>query len=177
MSTPFLGEIKIFAGSFPPKGYAACDGALLPLRQFTALFSLLGVTYGGNGTSTFGLPNLQGAATIGTGNGPGLTPRVLGETAGSPNVTLLPTTTPAHTHAMNGYVGRLATPVVTPTAGAALGGSVGATAYTTATPPLTPMAANVVSPFTGGNQPHNNVMPSLGVFFIIATSGNFPSRN
>jgi len=177
MASPFLGQISIFAGNFPPRGYAACDGAIVSISQFSALFSLFGTRFGGNGTSTFGLPNLQGATAIGQGNGPGLTPRVVGEASGSTNVSLLSTTTPAHTHVMGGFTGRLASPVATPTAGASLGASSGATTYGPPVAPLTPMAANVVSPFNGGNQPHNNVMPSLGVFYIVATTGAFPARN
>jgi len=177
MASPFLGQISVFAGNFPPRGYAACDGAIVSIRQFTALFSLFGTTFGGDGVNTFGLPNLQGSAPIGTGNGPGLSPRVIGETSGTPNVSLLPTTTPAHTHTMGAFTGRLATPVATPTANASLGASAGGTTYGPPVTPLTALAANVVSPFTGGNLPHNNVMPSLGLFYIVATSGQFPVRN
>jgi microcystin-dependent protein len=177
MASPFLGQISIFAGNFPPRGYAACDGALVAIRQFTALFSLFGTTFGGDGVSTFGLPNLQGSVPIGMGNGPGLTPRELGEKSGTPNVSLQPTSTPAHTHAMGAFTGRLAAPVVTPTANASLGASTGGSTYGPPVMPLTAMAANVVSSYTGGNLSHNNVMPSLGLFYIVATSGAFPARN
>src|SRR5271170_5227535 len=97
---PFLGEIKLTGFNFAPFGWAACQGQILDISQNTALFSLLGTTYGGNGTSNFGLPNLQARASMGAGNGPGLTPRVLGETDGVQNVTLLTTELPAHSHTL-----------------------------------------------------------------------------
>src|SRR5271169_5871618 len=98
MSTPFLGEIKMFSGNFAPKDWAFCDGQILPISQYTALFSLMGTTYGGNGTSNFALPNLQGCFVMSSGQGPGLSLYDLGETGGSATVTLLNSTMPAHTH-------------------------------------------------------------------------------
>ena len=98
MSAPFLAEIRIFAGNFAPRGWALCSGQIMPISQNTALFSLLGTTYGGDGKSTFGLPNLQGCAPVHAGQGPGLTDRSLGEVGGSPTVTLLTTEVPQHTH-------------------------------------------------------------------------------
>src|SRR6266849_9870676 len=100
MSNPFVAEIRIFPFNFPPKGWAFCDGQLLPISQNTALFSLLGTTYGGDGKSTFGLPNLQGSAPMHAGQGPGLSLRDLGETSGEQTVTLLQTEMPAHSHSV-----------------------------------------------------------------------------
>ena len=101
MGTPYVAEIRMFGGNFAPRGWAFCNGQILPLSQNTALFSLLGTTYGGNGTSNFALPNLQGRAAMGTGQGPGLSDRFLGETAGSPSVTLGIPQIPAHNHTAN----------------------------------------------------------------------------
>src|SRR6266496_5051174 len=100
MADPFLGEIRIFAGNFAPRGWAVCNGQLLAISQNTALFSLLGTTYGGDGRTTFGLPNLQGRAPMHQGQGPGLTPRTLGEQAGSQTVTLIANEMVSHNHAM-----------------------------------------------------------------------------
>jgi microcystin-dependent protein len=99
MADPFVAEIRMFGCNFPPSGWATCDGQLLPISQNTALFSLLGTNYGGNGSSTFGLPNLQGSAAMHWGNGAGLSQRVIGEKSGEPTVTLLSTEMPLHTHA------------------------------------------------------------------------------
>ena len=176
MSEPFLAEIKMFAGNFAPRGYAFCNGQIMPLSQNTALFALLGVNYGGNGQSTFGLPNLQNSAPMFWGNGPGLTPRDIGEIGGESAVTLLITELPMHTHgipASSSAPGDTESP-----ANAAFGNQArGRTqVYTgTGTPPVQ-MALQSVSP-VGGNQPHNNMQPYLGINFIIATQGIFPARN
>lgn len=176
MSNPFVAEIRIFAGNFAPKGWALCDGQLLPISQNTALFSLLGTTYGGNGTSNFALPNLQGCAPMQAGQGPGLSLRDLGETAGEQTVTLLQTEMPAHSHTAQGSTGsNQTTPVNNAWAsGAKLGGG---NLYFPSTP-----ASNVqMNPFgtsiSGGNLPHNNMMPFLGLTFIIALQGVFPARS
>jgi len=174
MSNPFVAEVRIFTGNFAPKGWALCDGQLLPISQNTALFSLLGTTYGGDGKSNFALPNLQGSAPMQAGQGPGLSLRDLGETAGEQTVTLLQTEMPAHTHtAMSVSAGGGTN---SPANAAWAGGGRGA-------PPIyTPLAANVdMSPFAtsiaGGNLPHNNMMPFLGLTFIIALQGVFPARS
>lgn len=176
MSNPFLAEIRIFTGNFAPKGWATCDGQLMPISQNTALFSLLGTIYGGNGTSNFALPNLQGCAPMQAGQGPGLSLRDLGETAGEQTVTLLQTEMPAHSHSAQGSTGsNQTTPVNNAWAsGAKLGGG---NLYFPSTP-----ASNVqMSPFAtsiaGGSQPHNNMMPYLGLTFIIALQGVFPARS
>ena len=176
MSNPFVAEIRIFAGNFAPKGWALCDGQLLPISQNTALFSLLGTTYGGDGKSNFALPNLQGCAPLQAGQGPGLSLRDLGETGGEQTVTLLQTEMPAHSHSAQGSTGsNQTTPVNNAWAsGAKLGGG---NLYFPSTP-----ASNVqMNPFgtsiTGGNLPHNNMPPFLGLTFIIALQGVFPARS
>lgn len=174
MSNPFLAEIRIFTAGFAPKGWAQCDGQLMPISQNTALFSLLGTTYGGNGTSNFALPNLQGCAPMQAGQGPGLTLRDLGETAGEQTVTLLQTEMPAHSHsALAGTTGDQSGP----------GGNVWAsglkghgTFYSPTGPNNVPMHAFATS-IAGGSQPHNNMQPFLGLMFIIALQGVFPARS
>lgn len=175
MSNPFLAEIRIFTAGFAPKGWAQCDGQLMPISQNTALFSLLGTTYGGNGTSNFALPNLQGCAPMQAGQGPGLTLRDLGETAGEQTVTLLQTEMPAHSHlAMAESDTTQSSPV-----GSAWGtGQKGFGNIYAASNPQTNVQMN---PFglsiAGGSQPHNNMQPFLGLMFIIALQGVFPARS
>jgi microcystin-dependent protein len=176
MSNPFVAEIRIFTGNFAPKGWALCDGQLMPISQNTALFSLLGTTYGGNGTSNFALPNLQGCTPMQAGQGPGLTLRDLGETGGEQTVTLLQTEMPAHSHgALGGSGTGAASPVGNAWAsGAKLGGG---NIYTPSV-----LANNVqMNPFAlsiaGGDLPHNNMPPFLGLTFIIALQGVFPARS
>jgi len=171
MSDPFLGEVKVFAGNFAPRGWAACDGQLLPISQNTALFSLLGTTYGGNGQSTFALPNLQGRMPIGAGQGPGLSDRQLGEAGGEAAVTLQASEMPRHNHALHGSSSAT---TGTPVPGVVLAATTGAKVYRPATNPTT-MAAPLAS--SGGGQAHQNQQPYLGVMFIIAMQGIFPSRN
>jgi microcystin-dependent protein len=175
VSDPFLAEIRIFAGNFAPTGWAFCDGQLLAISQNTALFSLLGTTYGGDGRTTFALPNLAGSAPLQPGQGPGLSPRALGETGGSASVTLINSEMPAHTHAAKatGAVGDQISPAgMVP---AIPGISRGATAYTTAAgnTNLSPFALDTV----GTDQPHNNMPPYLTLTFIIALQGIYPARN
>lgn len=171
MSEPFLGEIRIFGGNFAPTGWMLCNGGLLPIAQYTALFSIFGTTYGGDGKTNFGLPNLQDAAPMNAGAGPGLTPRDLGETAGSTTVTLLQTSMPSHNHTgvASQTDGVQNTPLVL--AEAPIYGADPATGSSQ----IVAMAAASVGP-TGGNQPHNNMQPYLGMTFIVAYEGIFPSR-
>jgi microcystin-dependent protein len=176
---PFVAEIRMFAGNFAPKGWALCNGQLMPISQNTALFSLLGTTYGGDGKSTFGLPNLQGSAPMHPGQGPGLTDRFLGEESGEATVTLLTTEIASHQHSLQGSTA--AATATDPTgnvyARAQHGGpTIGpAWAYTTAAPDAN---LNVTAiGLTGGDQPHNNMMPYLTLTFIIALQGVFPARN
>ncbi|GAB4109778.1 MAG: tail fiber protein [Roseiflexaceae bacterium] len=171
MADPFVAEIRIFGFNFAPKGWAFCDGQILPLSQNTALFSLLGTTYGGNGMSNFALPNLQGRAPMQPGQGPGLSLHDLGEEGGSETVTLLESEIPSHTHALQGVTSLSA--ARTP-AGNALARSRGGNAYTAATN-MASMAPEAVAP-VGGDQPHNNMQPYLGLNFCIALQGVYPPR-
>jgi microcystin-dependent protein len=171
MSTPFLGEIRMFGFNFATKGWAACDGQLLPISQNTALFSLLGTFYGGNGQTNFALPNLQASFVIGTGQGPGLTDRVVGETGGTAAVTLLAAEMASHGHTLT--VSDL------PADRSNAAGN-----YLAVPPdPVYLQSAPNASTFpqtalpTGGGQPHNNLSPFLAVNFCIAMQGIFPPRN
>ena len=174
MSEPFVAEIRIFAGNFPPRGWALCNGQLMAISQNTALFSLLGTTYGGNGTSNFALPNLQGMAPMHAGQGPGLTDRVLGETGGAPTVTLLSSQVPAHTHTYSagaggrGNVSTVAGHVNTDAA--ALTNIFGSAADSTV------MNPSMIVP-TPASVPHENSQPYQVLNFIIALQGVFPARN
>jgi microcystin-dependent protein len=172
MADPFVAEIRIFPFSFAPKGWAWCDGQLLPISQNTALFSLLGTTYGGDGKSTFALPDIQGRAVMHPGQGPGLSLHDLGESGGTETVTLLDSEIPAHTHAANASQGDglERTPV-----GQLLGTGIGISQYQ-APGALTSMSAQAVTP-TGGSQPHNNMQPYLTMYFNIALQGVFPPRS
>lgn len=173
MSEPFVGEIRIFGGNFAPNGWALCNGALVAISSNTALFSLLGTTYGGNGTTNFALPNLQGAAPMNEGEGPGLTPRRLGESAGTPSVSLLQTEMPAHVHTGVASLtdGTQNTPLVL--AEAPIYGADPATSPATIVA-MAPISVGI-APAAGG-QPHNNLQPYLGLTFIIALQGIFPSH-
>lgn len=173
MADPFVAEIRIFPFNFAPRGWAWCSGQLLPISQNTALFSLLGTYYGGNGKSNFALPNFEGSAPMCWGNGPGLSPRSIGETGGTPNVTLIPTEMPQHTHSLVGS----SSPGDSPSpAGTCDSRTTGATPYQ---PPagatLVSMSPNAIG-ITGGSQPHNNMQPYLTFFFCIAMQGVFPPR-
>lgn len=170
---PFLGEIRMLGFNFAPRGWMLCTGQILPISQNTALFSLLGTTYGGDGVTTFALPNLMGKNPVGYGPGPGLTPYALGETDGSATVTLQPSQLPAHTHALAGVAatGNRDNPAAGRLAQSSIRSDLyGATANAT-------MAANAVAPSGGGNQGHNNMPPYLAVNFCIAVGGIFPARN
>jgi microcystin-dependent protein len=172
MSNPFVAEIRMFGGDFAPTGWALCNGQLLPISQNTALFSLLGTTYGGDGKSTFALPNLQDSAPMQPGQGAGLSLRDLGEQSGTPNVTLLQTELPIHNHIANAKtsLGNSQTP-----ADQTWAGSNTAKQYVN-TAPNTPMSPFALSP-AGGSLPHNNLAPFLVVTFIIAMQGVFPPRS
>lgn len=215
MSEPFIGEIKMFAGNFAPKGYAQCDGTLLSIRQNTALFALLGTTYGGNGTDTFGLPDMRGRVPTGTGTGPGLSSVLPGETGGVDTLTLTVGNLPAHNHtavfaglgapsaSVDIAVGTSASAaLVNPTAGSAVyltavEASYGTDSvtlkglYSTTAPPESPAPAKlggvkvsgstptgtVTVALAGSSQPFDLHQPYLGITFIIALLGEFPSRS
>jgi len=165
MSEPFLSEIKIVSFNFPPKGWALCNGQTLPINQNQALFALLGTTYGGNGQTTFQLPNLRGQVPIHMGNG-----HTLGEKAGTTSVTVNIQQLPGHLHLMNGFSEGGDTPIA---AGNELASAAGL--YITPQSLTTLLPATVTS--IGGSQPHNNMMPYLVLNFIIALQGIFPSQN
>jgi microcystin-dependent protein len=174
MADPFVAEIRIFPFNFAPKGWAWCDGQLMPLSQNTALFSLLGTTYGGNGTSNFALPNLQGSAPVHEGNGAGLSECSLGETSGSETVTLLETEIPSHNHSVQ--AANFPGDIQAPTPLVALARSAGGNAYqNTTNVNLTTESPSAFAP-AGGDQPHNNLMPYLTLYFNIALQGVFPPR-
>jgi microcystin-dependent protein len=180
MSTPFMSEIKVMAFNFPPKGWAFCNGQLMPINQNQALFSLLGTTYGGNGQTNFALPDLRGRVPIHTGNG-----HILGEAAGATAVTISQSTMPTHMHSLQGI------PLTPPTAignsvgtnntfaqglvGLQGGGTAAVSLYGAPNNPVALGAGMVTN--TGGSQPHNNMMPYLALTFCIALQGIFPSRN
>jgi microcystin-dependent protein len=172
MADPFVAEIRIFPFNFAPKGWAWCDGQLLPLSQNTALFSLLGTTYGGNGKSNFALPDLQGRAPMHPGQGPGLSLHDLGETGGSETVTLLESEIPSHTHALRVYASDPADRFSP--AGSSLARSNNGQAWGAASS-LVALGSQALAP-TGGDQPHNNLQPYLTFYFCIALQGVFPPR-
>ena len=174
MSEPFIAEIRIFAGTFAPRNWAFCNGQLLPIAQNTALFSLVGTTYGGDGRTTFGLPDLRGRAPMQWGTGPGLSPRSLGQTGGAETRTLSQPKLPSHTHQLQCADGDADTEDPT---GSLLAKSspLGDRQFGTGGNP-TPMHPDVIG-MTGGNQAHNNLPPYLAVNFIIALQGLFPSRS
>jgi microcystin-dependent protein len=174
MADPFVAEIRVFPFNFAPKGWAWCDGQLLPLSQNTALFSLLGTTYGGNGKSNFALPDLQGRAPMHPGQGPGLSLHDLGETGGSQTVTLIESEIPAHVHTVNVSIGDADLPA--PSSLNVMAKAAGGFAYAPSNPAFNvPMAPETLAP-AGGDQPHNNMQPYLTFYFCIALQGVFPPR-
>ena len=175
MSNPFVAEIRMFPFNFAPKGWAWCDGQLLPISQNTALFSLLGTTYGGDGKATFALPDLQGSSPMAPGQGPGLSLHDLGEQAGTSSVTLLVSEIPVHTHALEGAPANFPGNSDVPT-GNAMAKSTQGNVYVPDSNPSATMAPQTLS-LAGGSLPHNNMMPYLTVYFAIAMQGVFPARN
>ncbi len=178
MTQPYIGEIQLFGFNFNPRGWAFANGATLPISQNTALFSLIGVTYGGNGQTTFQLPNFAGRAGCEQGNGPGLSPRVLGQNFGVNTVTLTSQQIPQHNHGVNAYSQTAAgSGSAAPTANGGLSFLAISTASKTyiATPLNTQLAPNMIQPSAGGGQPHQNQQPYLGVNFCIALQGIYPS--
>lgn len=168
---PFLGEIRYVGFNFAPQGWATCNGQLLSIAQNTALFSLLGTFFGGDGKSTFGLPDMQGRVPVGVGSGIGLTPRSLGEQGGQESVTLTVSQIPAHKHALR--ASSTSANSASPT-GDVLANSSTAPVYSTQLPDVSLAHAAVGD--TGGGQPHENMQPFLGMTCIIALQGIYPSR-
>lgn len=172
MSDPYIGEIRLFAGNFAPRNFAFCHGQLLPISENDALFSLLGTIYGGDGLTTFALPDLRGRVPLHMGQGPGLSNRSIGQRLGAETVTLTPSQIPLHAHAqrastnaVNAGYGPMAAP-----------GASATTSFYGSGAPQVAMAATAVDN-TGGNQPHSNMAPYLALNFIIALFGIYPSRN
>ncbi len=177
MSTPYIGEIRMFGFGTrgAPNGWQGCDGSLLAISEYDALFALIGTTYGGDGQTTFAVPDLRGRLPIHQGTGPGLNTYVIGQVAGSENVTVLPTQMPAHTHTTIATTSAATTGA--PGNGVIPGAVANQTMYVTDTTGGTPFtqAANAVT-LAGGSQPHENCMPTLTVQYCIATQGIFPSQ-
>jgi microcystin-dependent protein len=174
MTTPFVGEIRLFGFPRVPTGWFACDGSLLPISEYQALYAVVGTTYGGDGVTTFAVPDLRGRLPVHQGTGPGLPNMVVGQRAGSESVTLSTTQLPSHTHPMqattadaNAYV---------PGASVQLGALAGDVMYATSIDGLSPLALSpaAVSP-AGGSQPHDNLMPTLTVSYCISAFGVYPS--
>jgi microcystin-dependent protein len=174
MASPFVAEIRIFGFNFAPKGWAFCNGQIMPLSQNTALFSLLGTTYGGDGKSNFALPNLQGSAPMQQGQGPGLSLRDLGETGGEETVTLLQTEMPSHPHTAQGF-SNAGGQNPAPTTTWSDANQRGINTYTVSSPQNVQMNPFGLS-ITGGNLPHTNLMPYLVLNFCIALQGVYPPR-
>jgi microcystin-dependent protein len=171
MSTPYIGEIRLFAGTFAPLGWALCQGQLLPIAENDALFALIGTTYGGDGQNTFALPDLRGRVPIHQGQGPGLSPYVIGRAAGSEDSTLALQHMPAHRHPL---LSAAAATADFP-GGNSLGSPSGDALYSAVVPGTPLAAASYVS--VGGNQPHQNMAPFLAMNYIIALFGIYPSQN
>ncbi|MEP4037042.1 tail fiber protein [Pseudophaeobacter sp.] len=172
MSEPFVGEIRMFAGNFAPRGWAFCDGQLLAVSQNDALFSLLGTIYGGDGRTTFGLPDLRGRIPLHAGTGPGLSPRRLGAKSGSEKETLTTNQLASHTHDFNGNTAQATTK---DPQGKVVAQGVGVS-YLLEADQNVSMASNMIAN-TGGSRSHTNLMPTLCVHFIIALFGIYPSRH
>jgi microcystin-dependent protein len=172
MSEPFIGEIIMFGGNFAPRGWALCDGQLLPIAQNSALFSILGTTYGGDGRTTFALPDLRGRVSMHAGNGPGLSDRRLGQRGGAETATLTVANLPSHTHAARAsdQPANANKP-----SGNTWAVDVGGNTYSDTTPNQDMDAATVAA--TGGSQPFNNEQPFTVVNYIICLEGIFPSRS
>lgn len=177
MASPYVGEIRVFGFPFAPHNYMACNGQTLSISQYTALFSIIGTAYGGNGQTTFNLPNLQNSVPMHWGNGAGLSPRTLGEVVGTENVTLTIQQIPNHTHMVNSAdttVPAQKTGVPGPTA--YIGPSTPANAYITTGTPGAAFSPRMISQ-SGSSLPHNNIQPVLAVNYCIAVFGTFPAHN
>lgn len=175
MSDQFYGEIRMFGGNYAPQGWALCQGQPLQINQYDALYSLIGTTYGGDGVTTFNLPDLRGRVPVHMGTGPGLTQRTIGQSLGTENVALTTDTLPTHTHTLNAgsATGTLYDPAGNILAGCTTTNALQSYTTTNATPTAMNSAAIQSA---GSSQPHNNMMPTLCINFIIALEGYFPQR-
>ncbi len=173
MSEPYIGEIRLFGGNFAPAGWAMCDGQLLAISDYDALFALIGTTYGGDGQTTFALPDLRGRVPVHAGSAPGGGSYVIGQAAGSETVTLTTNQLPAHTHTPLATSGTGTT--ANPT-GAVFAAVSNQAVYVAGSPADVSMTSSSLTS-AGGSQPHDNTMPSLAITFIIALYGIFPSQN
>lgn len=186
MSQPFIGEIKLFAGNFAPLGWATCSGQLLSIAQESALFALIGTTYGGDGITTFGLPDLRGRAIIGQGTGPGLSSYTVGQATGAETVTLTVNQIPSHSHNVLAYTAAatsadpsglaLAQPGDANPSAPQVGKSLFYLNPAIGSPNTAALPADTIQS-SGGSQPHENRAPFLTLYYIIALQGIFPSRN
>lgn len=179
MSEPYIGEIRLFGFSFNPKNWMLCDGSQYPIRNYSALFSIIGTIYGGDGKVSFNVPDLRGRAAIGMGQGNGVSPQMLGQVGGQSSVVLTTDQIPSHNHVLN--AGTLTPPnapqnVPGPSNTALLGLSAPNNLYIDPVAPDTSLSPNSISP-TGNSQPHENRQPFVGINFCIAYVGVFPSRN
>lgn len=178
MADQYLGEIRVFAGDFAPQGWALCNGQLMSISQNTALYSILGTSFGGDGTTNFALPNLSGSVPMHWGQGPGLTPRELGQSVGAPEVTLTTATMPSHSHQAMALAASGQTKLST---GSVFAEDPSAGPHQPGQPLYTSSANTAMSgaalASAGGGQPHNNMQPYLGLTFIIALEGEYPSRS
>lgn len=175
MGQPYVGEIRIFAGNFPPVGWMFCEGALLPISENETLFQLIGTTYGGDGQSTFGLPNLASRVPLHCGQGTGLSNYQLGESGGVESVTLSTNQMPIHTHAMLATDSGQALSPANAFFATATSSQAGVVAYDP-NPPTTPLVSTTIQP-QGGSQPHDNIQETLALNYIISLFGVFPSQN
>lgn len=173
MSNPYIGEIRLFAGNFAPLGWAFCQGQLVSIAENDALFSLIGTIYGGDGQQSFGLPDLRGRVPVHQGNGSGLSPRVIGERAGTETVTLTTAQLPTHSHSL----------VATSASASATAGPAGGVLASASVKvygsgaPTTPMATAAIAPTSGGGQPHENMAPFLALNYIISLFGIYPTQS
>ncbi len=174
MAEPYIGQIIMAGFNFAPRGYATCDGQLMSIAQNTALFSLLGTTFGGDGRVTFGLPDLRGRTSMNQGQGPGLTPRTMGEASGQETNTLISTEIPMHNHLLMGFQGEGDQPM--PQGNIISGSNQSGTSDFTNVAPNTTLSPQSIG-IAGGSQPHQNMQPYLVASFSIALQGIFPSRN
>lgn len=173
MSDPYIGEIRMFGGNYAPAGWALCNGQILSISEYNILFSLIGTTYGGDGQSTFALPNLQGRIPIHAGKGPGLSSRVLGQMGGSEAVVLAPSQVARHDH---GFAASTDAATSANPAGNVLAMASDISLYRKEAA-VRPLGEDTIAASPGGNQPHENMQPYLCVSFIIALEGVYPSRS